>query len=128
MTLQEKHWVIPNKLPPEADAALHGYPPVLRQILYNRGYSTAESARRFLEIKPPSGTEPTNLLSMREAVDRVRFALRQEEQIVVYGDYDADGVCATALLVLGLAKLGANVHGYIPNRFEDGYGLNQEAI
>jgi len=128
MTLQEKRWVIPNKLPPEADTALHGYPPVLRQILYNRGYSTADSARRFLEIKPPNGTEPTNLLSMSEAIDRVRFAIRQDEHIAVYGDYDADGVCATALLVLGLAKLGANVHGYIPNRFDDGYGLNTDAI
>ncbi len=128
MTLQEKRWVIPIKLPPEADTALHGYPPVLRQILYNRGYSTAESARRFLEIKPPNGTEPTNLLSMSEAIDRVRFAIRQDEHIAVYGDYDADGVCATALLVLGLAKLGANVHGYIPNRFDDGYGLNTDAI
>ena len=128
MTSQDKRWVIPNKLPPEAETALHGYPPVLRQILYNRGYSTAESARSFLETKPSSGTEPTKLLSMRDGVDRVRFALRQNEQITVYGDYDADGVCATALLVLGLAKLGANVHGYIPNRFDDGYGLNTDAI
>ncbi len=128
MTIIEKRWVIPNKLSPETEAALHGYPPVLRQILYNRGYSTADSARSFLENKPPSGTELTNLLSMQEAVDRVRFALRQDERIAVYGDYDADGVCSTAMLVLGLAKLGANVHGYIPNRFDDGYGLNKEAI
>ncbi len=65
---------------------------------------------------------------MAEAVERIQFAIRKLESIAIYGDYDADGVTATALLVSALQRAGADVSGYIPNRFDEGYGLNVEAL
>jgi single-stranded-DNA-specific exonuclease len=114
--------------PPEAIQELSGYPPILRQILYNRGYRTHEQARLFLEAQSPPDSQPTNLLNLAKAVDRINYSIQQHENIVVYGDYDADGVTATALLVLALKAMGAEVREYIPNRFDEGYGLNLEAM
>jgi single-stranded-DNA-specific exonuclease len=67
-------------------------------------------------------------LDLPKAINRIHDAIRQNEKIAVYGDYDADGVTATALLVLALRALGAEVREYIPNRFDEGYGLNTEAL
>ena len=58
----------------------------------------------------------------------MRYALDHHEPIAIYGDYDVDGVTATALLVQALRALGGNVEGYIPNRFDEGYGLNKDAL
>jgi single-stranded-DNA-specific exonuclease len=124
----EKNWIIPPRLSPEAQQALHGYPPILRQILYNRGLADAESARLFLEGKLPPGSEPANLLGVDAAVERVGFAIQNHERIAIYGDYDTDGVTATVLLVQTLQSMGAEVRGYIPNRFDEGYGLNNDAL
>lgn len=105
------------------------YPAVLQQILYNRGHATAESARRFLEAAPPPLSEPERMLGMSETVERIRFALKHRQTIAVYGDYDVDGVTATALLTEVLRGLGeSEIIPYIPNRFEEGYGLNLEAL
>lgn len=65
---------------------------------------------------------------MNDAIDRTRRAVENAEQIVVYGDYDADGVCASALLVIALQRLGGRISHYIPDRFVEGYGLNTEAV
>ncbi|MFZ6031531.1 MAG: single-stranded-DNA-specific exonuclease RecJ [Chloroflexota bacterium] len=123
-----KDWQIPPRLPAEAYEALHAYPPILRQILYNRGYADAEAARDYLEGQPPAGTQPSDLSGMPAAVDRIAYAIERREAIVIYGDYDTDGVTATVLLVQALKALGGNVRGYIPNRFDEGYGLNKEAL
>jgi len=123
-----KRWDVALPLPTEAIQELSGYPAILRQILYNRGYRTHEQARAFLEAQPPSGTEATNLIDLPKAVDRIIFAIQHKENIVVYGDYDADGVTATALLGSALRTLGAEVREYIPNRFDEGYGLNLDAM
>ena len=124
----EKRWLVPPRLSPDAERALHGYPPFLRQILYNRGYADPEDAASFLEARMPSGTDPYLLSGMSQAVERIRFAIQQHEPIAIYGDYDVDGVTATALLVQVLQRLGADVRGYIPNRFDEGYGLNNDAL
>lgn len=123
-----KRWEVAPTLPIEAVQELSGYPPILRQILYNRGYHTHEQARLYLEAQPPPGCDPFSLISLPKAIDRISFAIKQHENIVVYGDYDADGVTATALLGLALKSLGADVTEYIPNRFDEGYGLNLDAI
>jgi single-stranded-DNA-specific exonuclease len=68
------------------------------------------------------------MTGMRAATDRIQFAIKNNEPIAIYGDYDVDGVTATALLVETLKYLNANVRGYIPNRFEEGYGLNNNAL
>lgn len=125
----KKRWQISQLLTPLAAQNLAEYPPVLQQILYNRGHATAESARRFLDAAPPPHSEPERMLGMNEAVERIRFALKQSEMIAVYGDYDVDGVTATALLTEVLRDFGeSQIIPYIPNRFEEGYGLNLEAL
>lgn len=100
----------------------------MRQILFNRGYADKTSALNFLSASPPADADPTNLLGMQAAVERILFAISRGERIAIYGDYDVDGVTATTLLVQVLTALGAQVEGYIPNRFDEGYGLNNEAL
>jgi single-stranded-DNA-specific exonuclease len=124
----EKRWVIHDQIPIGIEQALIDYPPILRQLLYNRGYENPEAAFRFLQAEPPPNTHPLAMSGIPEAVDRLQYAIRMQEAIAIYGDYDVDGVTATALLVQFLENLGANVREYIPNRFEEGYGLNQEAL
>lgn len=124
----KNRWLIPPPITPEADAALAAFPSVLRQILFNRGYATYEAARAFLKAETPSDTNPLQMKGMDAAVERIRFALERAEPIAIYGDYDVDGVTATALLVTALRALGGDVREYIPNRFDEGYGLNNEAL
>jgi len=128
MIEEYKHWQINSPITPEAEKALHGYPPLLQQILFNRGYATHEEARSFLECKEPPGTSPLNLRGIQETVDRILTAIQKKENIVIYGDYDVDGVTATATLLLYLRSMGGFVESYIPNRFDEGYGLNIDAI
>ena len=124
----EKRWVPPSPLTPEAKVELADYSTILQQLLFNRGYTTKDSAKLFLDALPPPGTEPEALLGLPQAVERLEFALEHAEPIVIYGDYDADGVTATALLVHFLRQVGFDVQGYIPNRFDEGYGLNLDAL
>ncbi len=128
MPITTKRWEVLPTLPAESNLELSGYPPVLRQILYNRGYRSHEQARIYLEAQTPPGCLPNNIRNLPKAIDRLKFAIDQGEKIVVYGDYDADGVTATALLGLALRSLGAQVSEYIPNRFDEGYGLNLDAM
>jgi len=123
-----KHWNIPPLISPEADSALSKFHPILRQILFNRGYPTDAEARAYLNAKPDFDTNPFQMTGMHEAVDRIRLAIEKDEPIAIYGDYDVDGVTSTALLVETLTHLNADVRGYIPNRFEEGYGLNNNAL
>ncbi len=126
--MHNKRWVIQSRITSQADEALSKFPYVLKQILFNRGYSTDAEAREFLKAETGSNNDPFQLIGMQAAVDRIRYALQKEEPIAIYGDYDVDGVTATALLVQALEGLGANVRGYIPNRFDEGYGLNTDAL
>ena len=117
------------ELPRPAHADLGRIPDVLRQVLLARGFTSYAEAKAFLEAHPPEGTQdPFALQDMDRAVDRLAYAVRRGEPIAVYGDYDVDGVTATALLVQVLQELGAQVQPYIPNRFDEGYGLNVEAL
>lgn len=124
----KKRWQTALRISPEADHALDLYPPIMRQILYNRGLATLDQARHFLEARKPPGTEPNRILGVSEAVEHIQYAIRQHEPIAIYGDYDVDGVTATALLYQVLTALGGKVIGYIPNRFDEGYGLNRKAL
>jgi single-stranded-DNA-specific exonuclease len=123
-----KRWRVSPRIPPDVDQALAPYPRVIRQSLFNRGIATTEKARQYLECQPLAGLDPFNLLGIETAVERLDHAIRTQEKIVVYGDYDVDGVTATALLTLVLEAMGATVIPYIPNRFDEGYGLNIEAL
>ena len=123
-----KRWQIAPLLPPHVNDILASYPEPIRQILYNRGHSTSKSAKRFLDAELPPGTDPFDIIGIPDAVCRLGKAILNKEPIAIYGDYDVDGVTATALLVKALEKLGGKVQGYIPNRFDEGYGLNNEAL
>ncbi len=127
-THTQKRWFIQPVITPEADVALGKFPGVLRQILFNRGYPTDAEARAYLNAKPNFNTDPFQMTDMRAAVDRIQHAIEHHEPIAIYGDYDVDGVTSTALLVEAFQFLNADVRGYIPNRFEEGYGLNNNAL
>lgn len=123
-----KRWIISPPIGSEAKAELQAFPEILQQLLFNRGYATDPSARAFLRAETNFDTNPLQLLGMQTAVARIRQALAANEPIAIYGDYDVDGVTATALLVQTIQALGGQVRGYIPNRFDEGYGLNPEAF
>jgi single-stranded-DNA-specific exonuclease len=97
------------------------------RVLVRRGYGNPEEARAFLEGALP-GHDPLLLGSMREACEAIRQAVTDGKQICVHGDYDADGICATALAILVLRELGADVTWHLPSRFEEGYGLRRETL
>jgi single-stranded-DNA-specific exonuclease len=100
---------------------------VTASILVRRGYDDVEEARTFLrgEIEPH---DPLLLGDMAEAVDRIRATIAAGQRICVHGDYDVDGICATALAVLVLRDLGAEVDWHLPSRFEEGYGVSGDTI
>jgi single-stranded-DNA-specific exonuclease len=125
---QPKRWQIAPTLTPQANEALVKFPAILRQVLYNRGYATDAKARAFLKAETDFDTDPFQMTGMKEAVERLLLAIGQKESIAVYGDYDVDGVTATALLVQTLRALGGNIQAYIPNRMDEGYGLNPKAL
>ncbi|OIO88913.1 MAG: single-stranded-DNA-specific exonuclease RecJ [Anaerolineae bacterium CG2_30_64_16] len=122
-----KRWDIAPALPPRQRARLSHIHPLIVQILYNRGVSDPEEADAFLN-GVGRFSDPFRMLGVRRAVDRIRDALRGGERIVVYGDFDADGVTATALLVQALTALGGEAVPYIPHRVDEGYGLNCDAL
>ncbi len=100
--------------------------PVLAQVLYNRGVAP-EDAAAFLTLTRPK-VDPFAMKDMTRAVGRIRQAIKRREKIAVYGDFDADGVSSTALMVQVLRAFQANVQAYIPDRVDEGYGLNSPAL
>ena len=96
-------------------------------MLVRRGYADAATAERFLAGGDP-GHDPFALGDMVAACARLRDAIATKERICVHGDYDADGICATALAVLVLRDLGAEVDWHLPSRFEEGYGVSGETL
>jgi len=102
--------------------------PLLAQFLYNRGLDGLESARAFLNPKLTALHPPELIPGMEPAVDRICRAIRDREKICIYGDYDVDGMTAVAILHRCLSMFGAEVTYYIPDRIEEGYGVNINAI
>ncbi len=105
-----------------------GISPLLAKLLLIRGIDTAERANAFLQVNTDQFHDPYLLDGMDLAVTRIRQAIEHKEPICIYGDYDADGVSSTTLMIHVMRQLGAAFDYYIPNRFTEGYGLNQEAI
>jgi single-stranded-DNA-specific exonuclease len=123
-----KRWVPAAPLTEAARTALATYPPIIAQLLSNRGYTEPVLAEHFLSGELNQPDDPQLLSGLSETVDRLQRAIRAGERIAVYGDYDTDGVTATALLVQVLTALGADVIPYIPEREAEGYGLNDDAL
>jgi len=123
----DKIWDIPEHYPAEIDQALDAYPTAVRQILFNRGIRDNEAAQRYM-TGAGELLDPFQLKDMEKAVARLQAAIENKGPIAVYGDYDVDGVTATVLLVEVIRALGGIVREYIPNRFDEGYGLNNDAL
>src|SRR5438034_1045065 len=96
-------------------------------VLARRGYDDAEAAKAFLAGGAP-GHDPLVLGDMRRAVDTIRAAVAAGKRICVHGDYDVDGICATALALICLRGLGADVDWHLPSRFDEGYGVAGETL
>ena len=134
---KQKRWLSAPEVPPlvlqEYDDYCkryhsYGMSPMLAQVLHNRGFTTPQEAHEFINGQD-TRHNPFQLTDISKAVGRIRQAIKSDEPIVVYGDFDADGVTSTTLMVQGLRALGArSVKAYIPNRVDEGYGLNIEAI
>ncbi len=122
-----KRWLIPAPVQSAAVEALDGMPDLAGQVLAARGLITVERAREYLERADP-GHDPFLLSGMGPAVERILQAADREERVAVYGDYDADGITATALLCQGLRWLGLDPIPYLPDRFSEGYGVRTEAL
>lgn len=125
--MPKRRWLIQPAAPPHFQAQFPEFSPLVAQIFFARGLTTRADALRFVGAGDALA-DPFLLTGMSAAVERIRRALRDGEAIAVYGDFDADGVCATALLTNVLKELGAKALPYIPHRVNEGYGLNQDAL
>lgn len=124
-------WTIPPRISESVRQRLPDIHPVLLQVLYNRGIANPAQIQAFLEGHYLESTDPFLLADMDRAVARIQQAIEHEEMIVVYGDFDADGVTATVLLTEALRGLGVSrnlAQPYIPDRIDEGYGLNIDAL
>ncbi|MHA6252145.1 single-stranded-DNA-specific exonuclease RecJ [Oceanobacillus sp. CAU 1775] len=117
---------------PETEELIQDIPleisPVVEKLLLQRGIRNTSEAKSFLTPDIENLHHPKNLKDIDIAADRIHQAIEKEEKILVYGDYDADGVTSTTVLMKALNELNAICDFYIPNRFSEGYGLNEDAI
>src|SRR6266508_44395 len=102
--------------------------PLLAQLMWNRGVRTASEAHQFLTPDDAPLGDPFLLRGMEPAVRRIERAIAAGERIAIYGDYDADGLTAAALLCSVLTALGAQPCVFIPHRERDGYGVTDQAL
>ncbi|MEK3890611.1 single-stranded-DNA-specific exonuclease RecJ [Bacillus sp. FSL K6-3431] len=102
--------------------------PFVAALLINRGMNNVESAKKFLYTENEPFHDPFLFEDMEKAIDRIEKAIADQEPILIYGDYDADGVTSTSILMITMQELGAHVSYYIPNRFTEGYGPNEIAF
>ncbi len=125
--MSQKEWVLADKAPAERLQRFQGFSPILAQVLLNRGFEEPATARQFIH-RSDLNDDPFLMRDMGVAAARINQAIAERQLIAVYGDFDADGVCATALMTQTLTALGANVIPYIPDRAAEGYGLNTPAL
>ena len=123
-------WQVQTQDQTEIDALAQScqLPPLVAKLLLNRGMREQKDVQRFLDKDGLDFYDPYLMDGMRETVDRIHQAVEQQEHIVVFGDYDADGVSSTAVLMHALIEIGAKVEYYVPNRFTEGYGPNEPAL
>ena len=121
-----KRWRLRGRFP-EGELASAPYPPLIRHLLWHRGVRTPAEAAAIMEGATVEH-DPLLLPDIEPALARLRSAIAGNELIAVYGDFDVDGVTASAILSEGLTELGGRVEVYIPDRFSEGYGVNTAAI
>jgi len=121
-------WILPSPVPKTINDNLDSYSLPFRSILYRRGCKTAQDAITLLLPKAPDFPRELALGHLGLAANLIKSALDKNLKIAVYGDYDTDGITATALLSLALKKISSRVIPFIPSRLNDGYGLNQSSL
>src|SRR5699024_767502 len=104
------------------------FSPLIKELLFQRGITTREEAEAFVSPDLTQLYSVKLLSDIDKAAERIHRAVNADEKILVYGDYDADGVSSTAIMINTLHELGAHCDYYIPNRFTEGYGPNEEAF
>src|SRR6186713_2868060 len=121
-----KRWRIASHDPSRVAALgrAAGIPSVVAQLLIGRGICDPDVAREFLDVRLSGLRDPEELPGAVRAAEILHGAIRAGRRITVYGDYDADGMTSTSILLLCLRLLGARADFYIPNRIDEGYGLN----
>ena len=126
--MSHSRWNLPPNIPEEHPLRNAGLPPLVMQLLYNRGITDREEAAVFLAADGRLAGDPMLLPDMHQAIARIYLALLSGERIAVFGDFDTDGITATALLVQGLAMLNCPTIPYIPHRLTEGHGLQTAAL
>ena len=125
--MMQKQWVLAPPAPAEHLRRYRGFSPIMAQLLYNRGLEEPAQAEAYLSAATLY-EDPLEMKDMELAVARISAGIEARQPIAVYGDFDADGVCSTALLMQVLKALGADARPYIPDRADEGYGLNSPAL
>ena len=131
MARARKKWELRNELDVvqrREHARIFNVSETMAGLLYNRGITDYESAQRFLNPSLEHITDPFRIPDMKRAATRLLRSIYANERIMIYGDYDVDGITGTATMARCLSELGADVQSYIPKRLEEGYGINIEAI
>ncbi|MFC1564686.1 single-stranded-DNA-specific exonuclease RecJ, partial [candidate division KSB1 bacterium] len=129
--IMQKKWVFTENIPESqvSDFAEElQVPEVIVKILINRGMTSREEAVKFFRPKMERLYDPLLMGDMAKAVDRIQTALTNQETILIYGDYDVDGITSCSLLYLYIRKLTENVHYFIPDRIRDGYGFSSRGV
>jgi single-stranded-DNA-specific exonuclease len=126
--ITQKKWQV---LPPCPETQKHlsnelGIHPIAAQLLINRGIKKVDEAKRFLSEDDDCLHDPFLFQDMQKAIDRVKQAQRDSETVLVYGDYDVDGITSSVVLRHVLMRVGIKVVNHIPDRMDDGYGLNDQ--
>jgi single-stranded-DNA-specific exonuclease len=124
-------WVVvprPDPLVVDRLASRLGLPTALAALLVQRGQGSEESARSYLRPSVSGLSDPAALAGMAEAVDAIAATVRARGTILVHGDYDVDGQCATALLTRALRAAGADVVAFVPHRLRDGYDFGPAGL
>jgi len=127
---KSKRWIVrePDGRRAAQLAAEVGVSPIVASLLLARGYEQKESAQAFLNPSLDQLHDPSLMLGMAAAVERLLHAIDHQEPILIYGDYDVDGTTGTAVLLRALNMLGATTGFHVPHRFTEGYGIRQEAL
>lgn len=128
--MKMNRWVVQKADPTVRDNLVKqlGISPVLANLLVNRGYCEPQEVLEFLNPALHQLSSPFEMLNMGAAAERILEAVERKEKIVIYGDYDVDGICASVTLYQGLKMLDADVAYYVPDRMEEGYGVNTPAL
>lgn len=130
MKIGRNRWILlPDQPAVESELAQKlNISPILARVLVQRGHDSVEKAEHFLNPRLKDLGDPFLLGPLREAATRIWKAIDQREKIVIYGDYDVDGVTSTALLIRMLKPFGADVHPFLPRRMDEGYGLSADGV